>query len=193
MTSGASAEAIAAAVMLQSSGAVGAPTASIDIDSTATTCRDAVNDETWPSEPTIRVDISSVCAKAVDQHNCPANAVDQHRCDSDVDALLSGLLGDRKSQTDSSLARSHSSINTSSVEARNAASLEDQLIRASIAPTTGAADRSGVNALRNYITSVCPGTRTFPVSRSNLAGFLNILSTVPVYTYILQPQHSWVG
>ena len=45
------------------------------------------------------------------------------RCDSDVDALLS----DRKSQKDSPLARSHSSVNTSSIEARNAASLEHQL------------------------------------------------------------------
>ncbi|KAI0219676.1 hypothetical protein LSAT2_028802 [Lamellibrachia satsuma] len=78
------AEAIAAAVMLQSPGAVGAPTASIDRDSAATTCRDTVNDATCPSEPTTRVDISSVCANAVDQPHCPANAVD--RCDSDVDA-----------------------------------------------------------------------------------------------------------
>ncbi|KAI0240085.1 hypothetical protein LSAT2_009196, partial [Lamellibrachia satsuma] len=62
LTSAASAEAIAAAVMLQSSGAVEVPTASIDRDSAATTCRDAVNDETCPSEPTTRVDISSVCA-----------------------------------------------------------------------------------------------------------------------------------
>ena len=44
--------------------------------------------------------------------------------DSDVDALLSGLLYDRTSQTYSSLARSNSSINTSSIEVRNAASLE---------------------------------------------------------------------
>ena len=164
------------------------PTASTDGDSAATTCRDAVNDETYPSEPTTRVDISSVCANAVDQHHCPANgvdqhhcpanavdqhrcpanAVDQHRCVSDVDALLSGLLGDRKSQTDSSLARSHYSINISSIEARNAASLEHQLIRVSLAPTTRAADRSGVNTLRNDITSACPVTRTFPVSRRKL-------------------------
>ena len=52
--------------------AVGEPTASIDRDSVATTCRDAGNDATCP--------ISSVCANAVDQHNCPANAVDKHRC-----------------------------------------------------------------------------------------------------------------
>ena len=139
-----------------SPGAVGAPTVSIDRDSAANTCRDAANDATCPSEPTTRVDISSVCANAVDQHHCPANAIDQNRCDSDVDALLSGLLGDRKSQTDSSLARSHSSINTSSIEARNAASIEHKLIRSSLAPTIRAAYRRGVNMLRRYITSVCP-------------------------------------
>ena len=114
-------------------------------------------------------------------------------------SAASSVIG--KSQTDSSLARSHSSINTSSIEARNAASLEQhQLIRASLAPTTLAADRSGVNTLRNYSTSVCPGTRTFPVSRSNLAGFfthmfaanhasLTILSTVPAISY----SHKIVG
>ena len=48
-------------------------------------CKDVANDATCSSEPTTHVDISSVCA----------NAVDQYRCDSDVDALLSGLLGDR--------------------------------------------------------------------------------------------------
>ena len=114
-TSASSAVAIAAAIMRQSPGAVGAPT--------ATTCRYAVNDPNCPSEPTTRVDISSVCANAVDQNHCPTNAVDQHRCDSDVDAILN----DRKSQKVSPLARSHSSVNTSSIEARNAASLEHQL------------------------------------------------------------------
>ena len=200
LTSASSAEAIATAVMRQSPGANGAPTANIDRDSAATTCIDVVNDATCPSEPTTRVDISSVCANAVDQHHCRANAVDQHRCDSVVDALLSGLLGDQKSQTNSSLARSHSSINTSSNEARNAGSLEHQLIRASLAPTTRAANRRGVNMLRRHITSVCPGTRTFPVSRSNLAGFFihmlaanyassTVLTTVPAISY----SHKIVG
>ena len=137
-----------------SPGAVGAPTVSIDRDSAANTCRDAANDATCPSEPTTRVDISSVCANAVD--HCPANAVDQHRCDCDVDALLSGPLGDRKSQTDSSLARSHSSINTNYFEARNVASLEHKLIRSSLAPAIPAAYRRGVNMLRMYITLVGP-------------------------------------
>ena len=143
------------------------PSACIDRDSAANTCRDAANDETCPSEPTTRVDISSVCANAVDQHHCPANAVDQHhcptnavdqhhspanavdqhRCDSDVDALLSGLLGDRKSETDSSLARSHSSIKTRSIDASNAGSIGHQLIRASLAPTTRAVNSRGVNVL----------------------------------------------
>ena len=76
--SASSAKAIAAAVMRQSPVAVGAPTASIDIYSAATTRRDAVNNATCPSEPTTRVDISSVCV----------NVVDKHRCDSDVRSKL---------------------------------------------------------------------------------------------------------
>ena len=54
--------------------------------------------------------------------------------------------------------------------------------------------------LRRYVTSVCPGTRTFPVSRSNLAGFIThmfaanyasstILSTVSAVSY----SHKIVG
>ena len=81
--------------------------------------------------------------------------------DSDFDALLNDLLGNRTSHTYSSLARSHSGNNASSSEARNAASLEHQLIRPSLAPTIRAAYRRGVNMLRRYITSVCPALGPF--------------------------------
>ena len=34
---------------------------------------------------------------------------------------------------------------------------------------------SRVNMLRKYLSSVCPGTKFFPVSRTNLAGFITHL------------------
>lgn len=69
-------------------------------------------------------------------------------------------------------ARYHSSGNTSSIAPRNAASLTHGLIRVSLAPKSCVAHGRSVNMLRRYVTSVWPGIRTFPVSRSNLAAFI---------------------
>ena len=110
------------------------------------------------------------------------------------------MIAERKSQTDGTLAQSHSSSHTTAIEARSAARLEHECIRASLTPTTHAAYRRSVNMLRRYVTSVCPGIRTFPVSRSNLAGFIThmftanyasstILSTVSAVSY----SHKIVG
>ena len=81
----------------------------------------------------------------------------------------------RESQTDSSLARPHSSHNHGPTKATGTAGLEQELIRASLAPTTRASYRRSVNMLRQYVSSACPGTRFSPVSRTNLAGFITHL------------------
>ena len=71
-------------------------------------------------------------------------------------------------------------------------SLEQELVRASLARS--------VNMLRKYVSAVCPGTKFFPVSRTNLAGFITrlfaakyasstILSTVSAISF----SHTIVG
>ena len=78
--------------------------------------------------------------------------------------------------------------------------LEQELVRASLAPTTRAAYMRSVNMLRKYLSSVCPGSKFFPVSRTNLAGFIThlfaakyasstILSTVSAISF----SHKIVG
>ena len=53
--------------------------------------------------------------------------------------------------------------------------LEQELVRALLAPTTCAAYMRSVNMLRKYLSYVCPGTKFSPVSRTNLAGFITHL------------------
>ena len=92
----------------------------------------------------------------------------------DVDAALSGILGARQSKKGSAVAGPDSDQNPRLTKA-GSTTLEQELVRASLAPTTRAAYMRSVNMLRTYVSSVCPGSKFFPVSRTNLAGFITHL------------------
>ena len=146
---------------------------------------------------------ASRLAEAVPSASTSRNVVGADSDDSDqddIDAVLSGLLGDRQSTTDGTVARCRSGQDSRVLETRSVATLEHDLIRASLAPTTRASYRRSVNMLRQYLSSVHPGVRYFPVSRTDLAGFIThlfaanyafstILSTVSAISY----SHKIVG
>ena len=73
------------------------------------------------------------------------------------------------------MARCRSGHDSRFAEARSVANLEHDLIIASLTLTTRASHRRSVNMLRQYLSSVCPGVRYFPVSRTHLAGFITHL------------------
>ena len=120
--------------------------------------------------------------------------------DDDVDAMLDDIMGDRQSQTKGTMARCNTGANSSRLATRSTHSLEHELFRASLATSTRKSYRRSVGMLRIYVSSVAPGSRTFPVSRKRLAGFIvhlfrakyassTILSTVSAIAY----SHKIVG